>query len=75
MFKNRSLQVSVVKTQPTNNTPEEVVVNPYLDPEKMNIIAQDLIKNTAITIGAAVGGYKVLTTICEIAKIAAKAKL
>lgn len=71
---NRALQVKMVKT-PKPSATEDVVANPYLDPEKMNAIAQDLIKNAAITIGTAVGGYKVLTTICEIAKIAAKAKL
>lgn len=75
MLRNRALQVKMVKTDDSNTTPEETVVRPYQDPEVMNKIAQDLIRNTTLTIGAAVGGYKVLSTICEIAKIAAKAKL
>lgn len=73
MFNNRALQVKMVKTANPEDTTENVV-RPYQDPELMNAIAKDLIKNATITIGTAVGGYKVLTTICEIAKIAAKAK-
>lgn len=76
MFKNRALQVSMVKTEPTiENILEETVVRPYQDPVLMTTLAKDLIWHTSITIGSAVGGYKILTTVCEIAKIAAKAKL
>ncbi len=73
MFNNRALQVKMVKTANPEDT-TETIVRPYQDPELMNTIAKDLIKNTTITVGSAIAGYKVLTTICEIAKIAAKAK-
>jgi hypothetical protein len=70
----RSIQVSVVKT-PSTNASEEVVAKPYQDPELMNTIAKDFVRNAAITIGAAFAAKKVLDTACQIAIIAAKSKL
>lgn len=74
MWNDRALQVKMVKTQKPNTNPNDIPVNPYPDPELINTIAQDFVRSTTITLAAAVGGYKVLSTICEIAKIAAKAK-
>ena len=73
MFK-RELSVKMVKPSKANAT-EASEPNPYMDPETMNIIAQDFVRNAALTIGAAFAAKKILTTVCDIAIIAAKAKL
>lgn len=74
MFNNRAVQMSFVKTPKPNTSPADIPVNSYPDPEVINTIAQDFVRSTTITIVAAVGSYKILSTICDIAKIAAKAK-
>jgi hypothetical protein len=74
MLFNRALQVSVVKPSKDDTTDTDVV-RPYQDPELMNEIAKDFVKHTALTLGAVFVAKTVLTTACEIVKIAAQAKL
>lgn len=73
MFKNRALQVRMVKSNPQDSTDATVVHN--LDPEQINMIAKEQIKNVAIAVGAVVAGSKFLSTVSEIAIITAKAKI
>jgi hypothetical protein len=71
---NRELKVSVVKPN-KSNAPEASEPNPYMDPETVNAVAKDFIRNTVLTLGAAFAAKRVLDTVCEIAIIAAKSKL
>lgn len=72
MFKNRVAQISFPKTSATS---EEPTTNPYLDPETMIPIIRDLSVD-GVKLGlTAYAAVKVLNTVCEIAKIAAQAKL
>lgn len=72
MFKNRSIQMKIVKdAEPGAETPEITVV----DPEQIGKIAKDYTMLTVGAIGAAVAANKIVNTICEIAVLAAKAKL
>ena len=71
-FKNRAVQIKMVNTNiensdATNNTP--------MDPELIAKIATDFTVRTVGAVGAVIAGHKVLSTICEIAVIVAKAKL
>lgn len=73
MFKNRALQVRMVKSNPQDSTDATVVTN--LDPEQINKIAKEQVKNVAIAVGVVVAGSKLMNTVSEIAIIAAKAKI
>jgi hypothetical protein len=54
MFKNRALQVKMVRTDATEETSEERVPRPYEDPELMNQIAKDFVREVAIVVGAVI---------------------
>lgn len=72
MFKNRTLQMKIVKdAEPGAETPQIITV----DPEQIAEIAKDYTMMTVGAIGAVIAANKVVNTICEIAKIAAQAKL
>jgi hypothetical protein len=73
MFKNRSIQMKFVKDADTNGA-ETTVVN-TVDPAEIAKIATDYTVKTIGAIGAVVAANKVLSTICEVAVIAAKAKI
>lgn len=75
LFNNRSLQVKMVKTPNTDDTSVESTPNPYLDPETMIPLVKDLVLEGTKLGFAVYAGAKVLSTACEIAKIAAQAKL
>lgn len=75
MFKNRSLQVKMVKTPTSDETSTEALANLYLDPETMIPIVKDLVLEGTKLGFAVYAGAKVLSTACRIAEIAAKAKL
>jgi hypothetical protein len=73
MFGKRALQVSVVKT-PLTTTPDSGTEN-TLDPEQLAELAQDVALNSALAIGAVIVTVKVVTAVCDIAKIIVKANL
>ena len=70
---NRSLKVSIQK-DPAKPAAINAEPNPYLDPETMIPIAKGLVLDGAKLAGSLYAGAKILNTVCEIAKIAAKAK-
>lgn len=76
MFKNHAIQMKVVNTK---KNPEMEAVAPVevkvVDPEQIAKIATDYTVKTIGAIGAVIAGHKVLSTVCEIAVVAVKAKL
>ena len=78
MFKNKAIQMTLV-----NKKDDEVPFNTEtfkkniesVDPAKIAEIATDSTIKIVTVVGAAIAANKVLTTVCEIAKIAAQAKL
>lgn len=70
MFKNRAMQVTMVKT-PKETVSSTTTGHWHIEPEQINEIAKDQVRNVASVTVKAVIAYKVLTTACEIAKIAA----
>jgi hypothetical protein len=72
MFKNRSIQMKFVKdAEPGTDTPDVTVV----DPEQIAKIATEYTIKTITVVTAAIAANRVLKTVCEIAVVAAKAKL
>lgn len=71
MFKNRSVQVKLVKDADTADHTEIKVV----DPKEIAEIATEFTLKTIGAVGAVIAANKILTTICDVAVIAAKAKL
>jgi hypothetical protein len=74
MFKNRALEVRMVKSTPNGDTPNTNVVS-TLTPDQINEILQAQVKNVAIAVGVVVAGAKLLNTVSEIAVIAANARI
>jgi hypothetical protein len=72
MFKNRSFQVKLVKDKHID--PDEVEFNLVEPAEIAQIIADTTIKTVTI-VGGVIAANRVLKTVCEIAVVAAKAKL
>lgn len=72
MWKNRSIQMKIVKdAENTSDAPEVKVV----DPTQIAEIATDFTIKTIGAIGAVIAANKILNTICEVAVITAKAKI
>ena len=72
MFKNRAIQMKFVKDADNGADTTEVKT---VDPEQIAKIATDYTIKTIGTVGAVIAANKVLNTICEIAVVAAKAKI
>lgn len=75
MFKNKAVQVSLVNTK---KVAESNVENTPVEPvnyEKIAKIATEFTVKTIGTIGAVIAANKVLTAACDIAVLAAKAKI
>lgn len=71
-LKNRVIQVTLPKKQEGDNSLTEVI---SVEPEKIAKIATEFTLKTIGAVGVVIAGHKVLSTICEIAVVAAKAKL
>ena len=71
MFKNRSIQMKFVKDADAPDQAEIKVV----DPKEIAEIATEFTLKTIGAVGAVIAANKVLNTICDVAVIAAKAKL
>jgi len=74
MFKKHALKVSVVKNDEAEDGFDAVTKEP-VDYAKIAQIATDSTVQIVKVAGAAFAANKILTTVCEIAKIAAQAKL
>lgn len=72
-FKNHAVQVKLVKTDETIN-PTHADESVAVDPQQIAEIATEFTVKTIGAIGVVIAGHKVLSTICDIAVIAAKAK-
>lgn len=73
MFNNRHMQVKFVKDNATT-TPDTVEVK-NVDPEQIAQIATEFTIKTIGAIGTVIAANRVLKTVCEIAVVAAKAKI
>lgn len=74
MFKNRAVQVSLVNTKNAESVTEEAPVN-TVDPAEIAQIATEFTLKTIGAVGAVIAANKLLTAICDVAVIAAKAKI
>lgn len=74
MFKNKAIQMSVVNKKDAENGSDTIPAEP-VDYVKIAEIATDFTVKTVAAVGAVIAANKVLTTVCDIAKIAAQAKL
>ena len=73
-LKNAAVQIKMVNTKKQDADPqvaEEIAV----DPEKIAQIATEFAAKTIGAVGVVIAANRVLNTICDIAIIAAKAKL
>jgi len=74
MFKNRAVQVSLVKTKKADDNVAETTQVASVDPKEIAEIATEFTLKTIGAIGAVIAANKALSTACDIAVIAAKAK-
>lgn len=73
-LKNKAFQIQMV--DPKTDEPNGPTTNVFnIDPEETAKVATDFVVKTVGVIGAVIAANKVLTTICDVAVIAAKAKL
>lgn len=73
MFKNRAIQVQMVKKEDKTATDTDVV--PSVDPEQIAKIVQDTATTIIVTVGLVVAANRILNTACKIAVITTKARL
>ena len=73
MFKNRAIQMTMVKT-PANDT-TEATEEYHIDPEQISKIVQENVKYAAIAIGSVILLNRVLSTASQIAVTATTAHL
>lgn len=72
MWKNRSIQMKFVKDAVTN--PEDVEVM-TVDPAEIAKIIADHTITITVVIGGVVAANRILKTLCDVAVVAAKAKI
>lgn len=72
MFKNRSIQMKIVKDATQAEDATEV---DFVDPEQLARIATDYTIKTIGALGVAIAANRVLKTICEVVLITAHAKI
>lgn len=72
-MKNRAVQIKMVNTKNDDSNEPNVDVK-TVDPEALAKIATEFTIKTVGAIGTVIAANKVLTTICDIATIAAKSK-
>lgn len=72
-FKNHAFQIKMVDTKNEADAPITNVYN--IEPEEIAKVSTEFVVKTIGAIGIVIAGNKVLNTICEIAVVAAKAKL
>ena len=74
MFKNKAIQMSVVNKTDVESNSDAVPAQP-VDYVKIAEIATEFTVKSVTAVGAVIAANKLLTTVCDIAKIAAQAKL
>jgi hypothetical protein len=74
VFEKRELRIRMVKNPKDASTPEEIKEQISIDPEQIGNIVQEVIIQTAISIGAIVIAKKILDIAGEVIVTAAKAK-
>jgi hypothetical protein len=75
MFKKHAIQVSLVNTKKAAESSAEIPPVETMDYETIAKIATEYTVKTIGAIGAVIAANKVLTAACDIAVIAAKAKI
>jgi hypothetical protein len=75
MFKNKAVQIKMVNTKKNAENVNEDTPVKTVDPAEIAQIATEYTLKTVGAIGAVIAANKVMTTICDIAVIAAKAKI
>lgn len=73
MFKNKAVQIKMVSTNNDETVAENTPVMP-VDPAEIAQIATEYTLKTIGAIGAVIVANRLLSTICDISVIAAKAK-
>jgi hypothetical protein len=73
-LKNAAVQIKMVNTKKQNDDPQ-VAEEPTLDPQEIAQIATEFAVKFVGAVGVTIAANRVLTTICDIAVIAAKAKI
>jgi hypothetical protein len=74
MFKNKAVQIKMVNTKNDDIVAETTPVKP-INYAEIAQIATECTAKTIGAIGAVIAANKVLTTICDIAVLTAKAKI
>lgn len=74
MFKDRAVQIKMVRTDKSETGSENVDI-PTVDPKQIAEIATEFTIKTVGAIGAVIAVNKVLSTICEITVVTVRAKL
>jgi len=72
MFKKRAIQIKMVEADPAKNTTEHEMPA-YMDPERMNEIAKDFVKHTAIVLGVTFVAVAAFSAVARIIVSAAEA--
>jgi len=73
-LRNAAVQIKMVNTKKQDADPQ-VAEEPTLDPQEIAQIATEYTVKLVGAVGVAIAANRVLSTICDIAVIAAKAKL
>lgn len=74
MFKKHALQIKMVNTKDAETGADATPVK-TVDPAEIAKIATEYTVKTVAAVGAVIAANKVLTSICEIGVIVAKAKI
>lgn len=75
MFKKKAIQIKMVNAKDVKmDDTEDAPVTP-VDPEEIAKIISEYAVKTVAAVGAVIAANRVLTTICEVAIITAKAKI
>lgn len=72
MFKNRHFEVKIARD---DNTPEDDIDIKTVDPTEIAQIAVEATIKIATVVGGVIAANRAFKTICEVAVIAAKAKI
>jgi hypothetical protein len=74
MFQKKAIQMSIVDKKDVATNSDSAPAEP-VDYAKIAEIATEFTVKTVTAVGAVIAANKLLTTVCDIAKIAAQAKL
>jgi len=75
MFKKKAIQIKMVNAKDVKMNDTEDAPVKTVDPEEIAMIVTEYAVKTVTAVGAVIAANRVLTTICEIAIISAKAKI